>query len=84
MNEVEMFSLWELPEITEAIVFLERNLAQGINSVSNPAQGSISYTSRSEAEKTLIALYRQYRKKTGMPSKAGKPRIFAMRKAGEY
>jgi hypothetical protein len=80
-----MFDLWPLDKVTDAIVFLEEGLAKGFASVSTPAQGSVAYSTPTEAKKTLIALYRRYYALTGFkPTGGNKPRIFAMRRMEEY
>ena len=75
-----MFSLWAPEKLREAIVNLEENLSLGVNSVSNPAQGSISYSSRLEGKKILADMWAAYRAMTGAPLKANKIKIFALRR----
>lgn len=81
-----MFSLWPLEKVQAAIIDIEENLAAGLSSVSNPAQGGVSYTSADNAKDVLKLLYRRYYEITGDEIKAsiGKPRIFAMKRLEVY
>lgn len=76
------YELWQTDELRAAIIGIERNLAGGIMSISNPTQGGITYNTRVEAEAILGDLYRAYYRATGQTDKlrqhSGGMRIFAM------
>lgn len=82
------YELWQTDELRDAIIGIERNLAAGINQISNPTQGSIGYTSRADAEAILRDLYRAYYKSTGQTDKLRQNgsgmRIFAMTGGREF
>ena len=80
-----IFLMWPLDEVQTAIVFLEKNLARGVTSGSNPAQGGVAYQSVDEAKTILADLYNRYLQLTGSKkARLGKPRIYAIRRQEEY
>lgn len=77
-----MFRTWTRDEIVTAIKDLEMNLAGGIASISNSAQGSISYSSPVEGRRTLRALYLRLDAIDGLKASSTRPRIWSMGAAG--
>lgn len=63
------YELWSSDELREAILDIERNLAGGIDTVSNPTQGAIAYSSRADAEAILDDLYVAYYRATSQLDK---------------
>lgn len=81
---MKRFSLLEEPELRAAIRKLERQLSENVASISNPAQGSISYGTKAEARQTLRDLYNRLAEKTGQPVEYVMPKTHRQTARGTF
>lgn len=65
---MRLFEFMEVPQLQAAIKKIEATLVANVASISNPAQGSLSYRSQKETLATLRALKNRLAERTG-----GKP-----------
>jgi len=80
---MKLFSTWSRTQVVTAITSIEENLAAGIQSVSNPSQGSVSYSSPDNAFTILRSLYRRLDEIDNVkPTNTGGPRIIKQRISG--
>jgi hypothetical protein len=79
---MRLFATWSRDQLVSAIQSLEESLTAGVQSVSNPAQGSVAYTSPENAFSILRSLYARLDEHDGVRGVRTGPRIISQRISG--
>lgn len=79
---MKLFSFWTREEIVQAIRDLEEQLATGAAQVSYTGGGSVQYSSRDNAVKTLKSLYSRIREIDGGKQKSPVRHVRVISKKG--
>jgi hypothetical protein len=79
---MKLFRTWSRAQIVTAIQSLEEVLQQGVQSVSNPAQGSVSYSSPEHGFRMLRSLYARLDELDGVKTQSSGPRVINQRITG--